>query len=119
MGILHIGSSLITLGTIIKCEECKHNDNSAYVWADSNDDTYFTGNSLEELAQFLITHALPQTTRAFYLQSPAPAICKCGHGFGDHSFYGETRGECHGEMIVNGEANDHAAQCDCTYFERR
>lgn len=34
-------------------------------------------------------------------------MCKCGHDVPEHSFYGETRSECHG--------ND--GDCECTYYE--
>lgn len=113
--MLQITQSSGWLATIIVCQECPHvapaeSDN---VWIDTNGDTFFTGESVEELAKFLATHALASVAKAFYALSPEPIMCKCGHGFSDHSFYGETRGECHGERDDNREL-----QCECGYFTK-
>lgn len=112
---LEIRTLSMSMGNSIICLVCPHriDENSEYEWVDSNMDTHFVGSSLEELAKFLITHALAETTKAFYMQSPVIATCRCGHGFSDHSFYGETRTECHGK-----DTEPETMPCDCTFFQQ-
>lgn len=110
------------LATVVKCEHCPHTipSDSTIEWVDTDGTVFFVGNSVLDLRVFLTVHDDDSDSEPEYLErvvsrilvkNPAVLVCKCGHPSSDHSFYSETRSECHGGGVAAGDVS-----CECSYY---
>lgn len=115
-----------TLGIVVKCEQCPHfvPEESQTEWTDSDGTVYFQGSSPIELQVFMEVHGGNYLRGTFLetLVSRVPQVnttCRCGHEFSEHSFYGESRTECHGEIIKTGDYDGQEVgySCSCGSFQ--